>query len=351
MLIADTRPHVFDPRGPNPSKAGHEAPRGWLPWRIDEGTGVTRWIETDFPGFSDPFLCEPFFGWCVARARVKVPPRRELETDLSALRAAASQLPEVQPAGIIFHVSRCGSTLVSNALAFAHNALVLSEVASFDQMMSMAGSPVPYWSRTGRQGLRDLTTVFAHYRGLPPRQVVVKAGLGKTLDLGTVRAVWPDVPYVVMIRAPLEVVVSNVIKPPTQLQLWYQEPQWCPLGVPPPVVLDRGPREFCAWVLGRVYQEALRQLDEKCAVLDYRDLTVDSVLRVAARFDLRIPAERLGLFRETFVFDAKAPGKEFQSDIETKRRAADPELLDATKRWVLASYDGLLGSDLRLADI
>ena len=174
MLIRDTRISLRNDGTRLHSNETNLVTRGWLPWRIAENSAIIRWIEPLVSDADERFFSEPIFEWCVARARARIPRPRELDTDLSVLRAAASRLPEVLPAGIIFHVSRCGSTLVSNALSVASEVVVLSEVPAVDQMMDMAESSEPYWAETGRQGLRDLVSVFAHHRGALPRTSLSK---------------------------------------------------------------------------------------------------------------------------------------------------------------------------------
>jgi hypothetical protein len=57
---------------------------------------------------------------------------------------------------------------------------------------------------------------------------------------------------VVIIRNPIEVLVSNVAAPPQWMVEWYEQPEQprSPrFGTPPAAAYDDGFRGFCAWIL------------------------------------------------------------------------------------------------------
>jgi hypothetical protein len=73
--------------------------------------GSVRWLECGSTHFA-----EPFFGDTIRRVMRLNPAAGEQITDLQALLDAAGQYDTVRPSGVIFHVSRCGSTVLTNAL-------------------------------------------------------------------------------------------------------------------------------------------------------------------------------------------------------------------------------------------
>jgi len=96
--------------------------KDWLPVDIDCRADVVRWMRVAENEFS-----EPFFNDTVAVLRARTPAVPEVETSVSTLKEVATGWPSVRPAGVIYHMSRCGSTLVANALKLSHNSLVLPE--------------------------------------------------------------------------------------------------------------------------------------------------------------------------------------------------------------------------------
>lgn len=118
MLIASKRREALEPSTKLAWSDGEYLPLGWLPAGI--GTATVRWIRVGSQSPSDPF----FERW-LAALRNRVPPPREHETELSSLAQSVAHLPEVEPAGVIFHVSRCGSTLLTNALSSGEDVFAL----------------------------------------------------------------------------------------------------------------------------------------------------------------------------------------------------------------------------------
>lgn len=85
----------------------------WLPvdLRFSRSDVAVRWMD-----FGMASLSEPFFNMTVERLRSPPSVTRELDGDLTSLVLRASDLPPVAPAGMIAHVSRCGSTLLRSIM-------------------------------------------------------------------------------------------------------------------------------------------------------------------------------------------------------------------------------------------
>jgi len=257
---------------------------GWLPTDIGDGYSVIRWIKANGQ------VPSGFFSAWAAKLRASIPPRPEIETDRSALRRAVQTLPVASPAGIVFHVSRCGSTLIANALACADKVLCLNEPPSFNHMLRLAMSPSTYWAKVATGTLRDLTTLFAYCYGSDPRQLVLKTGFGTITSLCAVRSIWPSVPCLFVVRNPVEVIVSNVDEPSRYLLRAYGDANvFSFIGRPPSDVTERGFAAFCAWSVGQIYAAAERQLDDRCLVVDHSEISENTVVQIAEHFGVRFP--------------------------------------------------------------
>jgi hypothetical protein len=285
----------------------------------------------------------------VAALRNSTSPPREHETELSSLAQIVQHLPEVEPMGIILHVTRCGSTLLSNALSAGENVFSVGEAPAFDKAAQFPPSRDARTPGIGTRSLRDFCKTFAYYRGADATQVIIKTGLGAVTRLSAIRAAWPKVPCVMLIRDPIEVAVSNLQSPSRTLLDWYHTPSSVTSAVPEEAL--RGSiAEFCAWVVGWTCTAALDQLDEKCLLLDYRDLTPDAALRVADFFTIRLTAEGKAALQRAFLHDAKRGG-EFTPDVKRKEKAATTSLADSIDRWAREPYEALLRSSLRLRSV
>jgi hypothetical protein len=318
-----------------PSEWDNGVPQGWLPIGISAQPPVIRWMRVG----SLP-LTSPFFQFSVNGMRSRKVPPFEFESDLPDL-ALAARLPSVPPAGIIFHMSRCGSTLVANALKTAENVVGLSEADPVDRMMHLLNSKSRYYATMSAANLPALISVFSRFQGGPEKKVVIKCTHEGINTLRAVRLIWPQVPCVILIRNPIEVVVSNCEKPPLWMNgLIFARRESC-FGRPPHDVSSAGTVEFCTWVLGRLCSEALSSLDDRCRVIDYADLSPRVVAAIASYFSLRLTSDGQRNFLESFKYDAKNTGRLFESDVDAKRRGASESMLRNIDRWMSTSYEEL----------
>jgi hypothetical protein len=311
-------------------------PPGWLPIGFAAEQAVIRWLMVGAATLSEPMYQNTVDA---LRGSVFAPP--EIETELSVLRYGASRLPAAVPAGLILHMSRCGSTLLLNALKKADDVVGLGEVDPLDQALVRSSSRSKYWAEIFGDLLEPLIAVFANYQGTGARQVVVKFGPCGILELRAIRVVWPRVPCIVLIRTPIEVLVSNLRSPPRWMRYWYEDPKSHWIGYPPREVLASDAANCCAWMLGRCCSEALSALDDGCAVIDYGDLCPATVRYVAAYFGLKFSLEAERRASETFGVHCKFPTRAYEDDSAAKQRLATPSIRAVADRWVTASYQEL----------
>jgi hypothetical protein len=215
-----------------------------------------------------------------------------------------------------------------------------------EKMIGRAGTKSAYWSDRAQALLTPLTTLFAHYQGSPAKKVVIKTSTGAVAALRSLRKAWPMVPCVVMIRNPLEVLVSNLQKPPEWLVAVYANNRGNGLfeglfGVPPVEALNGGVANICAWVIGRYCATALDALDDRCRVLDYEDLGPEAAISVAEFFGVRFSAEELQELGESFQVNAKYPTQTFEPDSEAKLQKATESVARAARLWIGSAYDDL----------
>lgn len=339
MVIPDNRKRWVLPSSMAQSMwPGSDIPPGWLPVSIAGGIPtVVRWIR-----IGEAPLAEPLFNYTLKRLRGSNFPAHERETELSTLERGAARLPCVAPAGIVIHMTRCGSTLLANAFRSAMDAVVLSEVPVVARVMEWIASPSRHWATTGSRLFLPLTSVFAHYQGdCVPRDVVIKCGTEGLLLLRAIRTVLPDIPCLVLIRNPIEVLVSIAANTPRGFTEWYEFPRNPILGGPPPDALAGGHIEFWAWLMGRFCSDALALLDDRCRVLDYSDITPDVARRVGEYFHLSVSGEGEPRLHEAFRFSAKHPERLFESDSARKRFSTSDAINASAAKWADGPYQEL----------
>jgi hypothetical protein len=105
----------------------------WTPVRLDFSGPAPA---VDWADLSAERFVEPFFDQTVARWASGPRARPLIRTGLEALVALDSQ-PSLEPAGMIFHLSRCGSTLVSRLLGTLPGVVVVAEPGPLNTLLGL----------------------------------------------------------------------------------------------------------------------------------------------------------------------------------------------------------------------
>ena len=114
---------------------------------------------------------------------------------------------DTAPVGIIFHVARCGSTLISQSLKKLDDLVVYAEPQPVNEILA----PPHRWPRAELvAALRTLGAAFARHARRP---YVLKLSSWNTLYCDIVAEAFPDTPWVLSLRDPVEVGVSLLAQP------------------------------------------------------------------------------------------------------------------------------------------
>lgn len=324
--------------------ADAEELRGWLP--VDAlvcgGRPYVRWM--DMRGVR---LAEPFFHQTVERLRREFPARAEIVTDIEALLQFEKIACAVKPTGFVFHASRCGSTLVSNACAAVRGTLVFSEPYVVDkllgQLLTRSGGD-EFEARLWLVFLRAAVAALGQRRAGDESGLVFKLACCSTLQLGRVRKLWPDVPWVFVHRDPLEIMVSNLSNVPDWMRVEEQpEHTAAVVGVTPEEVGRMSAEEFCARALGKFYDAAAAHADSRAMLLDYEQLTPDTLAAVARHLGAEpAPDELEEIARVSRLYSKDSTRRRpFDGDADLKRSQAAPLAREMTARWASEPYERL----------
>ena len=186
----------------------------WIPYQfinIDNET-LCQWLYLGTEEFS-----EPFFNETIAKCK-KLPfncyPQKGV-SNISILKEWAEGIRIAEPAAFIFHVSRCGSTIISQLLSKSKAHIVLSEVPFFDDVLRL-----PYKKELNVTGEEDLLkTVIRFYsqkRTASAQKVFIKTDSWHIFFHRRIRELFPGVPFILLYRKPDEVIRSIRKKPGMQ---------------------------------------------------------------------------------------------------------------------------------------
>jgi len=311
-------------------KATPLPPDGWLPIRAS-WQGAELYVHWAY--FGERPLRDPFFEGDVRRC-LFAPFNRLFRyiTPIDTLAAWLKTRPHLEPGGFIFHMSRCGSTLVSQMLAALPANIVVSEASPIDTVVQ-ADRWRPDLSED-RQALwlHSIIGALGQKRCGDEQRYFVKLDCWHTLALPLFRRAFPAVPWVFLYRDPVEVLVSQLRIPGTQM---------IPGGIGPDLYgLTRvyGPgtaEDYYAQVLAKVTAPVVAHYASGGGLLvNYKQLPDALFTAILPHFGVSCGEPDRAAMTEAARYDAKTPGFEFEPDSGAKQRVATPIARAAADRWL-----------------
>jgi len=283
-----------------------------------------------------PFL-RPFFDLEVEAAfatpaRLLFRPQTPVEA-LPGLAAATEALPV---GGLIFHASRCGSTLLAQLLAASRQHTVLSEPCALDNLLGA--------NRTGDdtadRWLLPLLQLLARRRRPEERRVFLKLDCWHILHFASLRRALPQVPWIFLYRDPVEILASHDRHRGLQMMPGTLPPEWLQVADPPPTT--DGLATYAAQVLGRFYQAALAAIHlapDTGRLVHYTELTGPDWPDVVAHFGVTVATEDRHALQAVRGRDAKDPDRPFTPDSAQKQSSASMAVRSAADTHARPAYE------------
>jgi len=282
-----------------------EAMRGWTPVKVffREAEPWAEWIYTGPRRFTEPFFQDSIR---VARRNPFTTVfRREIPLD------AAGGVEGLRPTGFIFHMSRCGSTLIAQMLAALDRAVVISEAAPLDAVIQ-AKLVLPDLPRLDQvRWLRQVVAALGQRRTGRESLYFLKLDSWHIHHLPLIRETFPGVPWIFVRRNLEEVIASQLRQPGMPGAPGAMDPRILGLGLEDVTALRRD--QWCTRVLANFLEaaDAFRG-DPDGLFIDYTELPDAVWGSIASHFGVQFSADEQLRMREIARFDAKSPGRLFQ---------------------------------------
>lgn len=308
----------------------------WLPYRYHAKNRCIHWC------LPAGHATEPFQDETISRYRQTVLVNQFItpKTALSSLDIQAQAVQPITPAGFIFHLSRCGSTLISGCLSELDTTCVFSESPVLteillDQTLEEAAQ---------QQHLQQLINLQACVFPTRP-DVVIKWNAWDIFRWDLIRAIYPQVPVVFLVRNPVEILASHQrsagrhMSGDSVLAAHYPE-------LAPPVK-DENMLDFRV----RVLAVLLTMMEKHChevsvKIVDYVQVDLNKIYAICNYFALTKSSERMLLVAQRMQVNAKSLGQSFCGDSEQKREhfsAPDKTLIESR---LLPLYQQVVSSAL-----
>ena len=323
---------------------------GWIPVRfIFPGhhrrypEGAIKWLDCSGVSFMDSFFLQS-----IDKLRSTAHPRREALTRMQAIRRLPSDGQHFLPAGLIFQISRCGSTAVANALRAYSGAQVVSEAwpvtqLIWEEVLSQHKSPRCALDYPPLDLLNRTAWALAACRTGRPEKLILKLTSSSLLGLIALRSLWPQAPTILIIRQPLEVLCANMPHHQAlnrgnlsreQILLNVQKDRFSRSQTLPK-------EDYLARVLRNYLEIAYKNIDLFDLVIDHSQISVESLKAVTRIFGLGSVSN--SDLKSLLRWDAKSPlPKHYEDDSLLKRESASVAARRAVDRWTIGRYNMLL---------
>ena len=292
------------------------SPRGfhrWFPYRLEQVAGklACRWLYAGAMPFSHPFFEESSLRWLELPENSFGPPRY---THLDQLLEIADGLDTLEPTAFVFHVSRCGSTLLSQLLALDESCVMLSEVPFFDELLRARFNPLLPNQSDLAALLPAAIRLHAQIRSGHERSVIVKLDSWHTAFYPELRALFPKTPFILLYREPLAILRSHRNQPGMQAVPGLLEPAL--FGFDPAVPVQRA--EHLQRVLGFFYERFLEiaQNDRLALLVPYAADMIPAIGSIARFLRIELTPAQLEAMRVRSLFHSKRPTEGFHEPLD-----------------------------------
>jgi hypothetical protein len=236
----------------------------------------------------------------------------------------------VPPSLLIFHCSRCGSTLLARLLEIDPANRVLIEPPALGDFLHLNRAQLQ--SPEMRRDLRVLLQSYGLERSSGEQRLIFKLNSLAVHALAAIRAALPEVPFIYMLRDPAEVVASISRSTPAFLRPENRASLAARMGLDPNIVsgdsAERWWSRYVEWNLSAAYAHAR---DFTLAV-DYREFAT-RFLAVARRWSDRTLGDDEPEVVETLAFHSKKPGVRFSPIVGEDRLGVAATATQAYLRW------------------
>ena len=293
--------------------------KGYIPVAV-------KWINTqaqiDWAFVSDTQFTASFFDETIQQCM-----QRPLNlafrptTNIEALHACVRNHECLSPSAFVFHLSRCGSTLLAQMFAAVPQNFVLSEASPIDRILAAKRFNPNLSDQDHIAMLRAVVLSLGQKRRPELNRYIIKLDSWHISYVDLIQRAFPNVPWVFLYREPLEVLVSNLD------QMAGRAMPGSPEHLPPNVALmdalTMPIEQYMSLVLADIFREALaHQKSQLGLFVNYQDLPLVALPKILEHFGIDGSEQELAQMQQKTKFHAKQPGETFSPDSARKQREA-----------------------------
>lgn len=184
----------------------------WIPYKINllDKVWQVEWMD-----LGNHHIAEPFFDETIAIRRARMRERSIFRSvsDLDFMLEASGYIETIPLKALIFHVSRCGSTLLSQALSTAEENIVFAEAPLIDQILRAHENDLSFNTDKTKFYLKSAIKLLGQKRNVKYQNMFIKLDSWHIHYYAILRACFPDIPFFFISREPNAVIASHQLRP------------------------------------------------------------------------------------------------------------------------------------------
>lgn len=301
-----------------------------MPSSREQQVPLVKWLRAPNVVFRDDF-----FGTTTKRILQESLKDTVVTTGVDVLLKRSQLYSSRDPSGFIFHISRCGSTTLSNMLMCAKEHFVLSEphlpVKLFMQFPD--AYPISFWIDIIRASMRTLGASAPKTAS----RYFVKLFHSYVLEVPIFRQALPKTPEIFLYRDPLEVLMSHA---KAASSWWYTQ---ATTGLSAEEIFQRPIMELAARGIGRMLQAMVDHSNEETLLINYSEFGPSIPRTLLEFFGIPVTEQLVDDMLASAAIYSKGSQRtrEFIPDSEAKRQAATPMMRNLIMQFADRPYQCL----------
>jgi gluconate kinase len=294
-----------------------------IPYRlfIEGGEPFCNWLQLADKKFEEPFFDETILKCRALPVNVK---NRKCISSLSLLPDWSLAVDSAKPAVFIFHLSRCGSTLVSQLFTLDDTNIVLSEVPFIDEILRLPYQKRGISEEQTTEWLEAAIQFYGQKRNEIQERLIIKTDCWHIFFYQHLRKIYPEVPFVFLYRQPDEILQSQQKR--RGMQAVPDMIESSIFGIRQDEIQYADFDHYFSLVMEKIMTAALQlsELDSKTILVNYVEGILPIVERIAFHASIPITSEIQNQMKLRISYHAKYPEQVFS---EEKNNQSYPAML------------------------
>ena len=238
----------------------------WIPYKLIEKDNevYVEWLYV-----ADIKYAEPFFDETISKCRSHANNSKPFKviTTVENLLDWSNEIIAVELKSLIFHVSRCGSTMLSQSLATSSENIMISEAPIIDEILRSDKFDLDKKAIL----LKAVIALLGQKRFTEQKNLILKLDAWHIFNADYLRSVFSEIPFALLYRNPVEVLKSH-----QKLTGMHMVPNLLPFtifGITDEEINEISFQQYGALVLEKYFQAFLdfSETDQNVTKLNYNE--------------------------------------------------------------------------------